>query len=153
MSSPQTGFQLNSALRTGAASAGTLFGLLGALSLITPDQAKDLAEQVQILNQSIFTAYGALLHMWVILGPVALIVAGYFGVKSTSVQALGAKLLKMVAHEDAGAPAAPAGGLESVHAPAPPPVDIVKAQAAVKSATTAKDVLAAIVSAAPAGPR
>lgn len=139
--------QLNAGLRYAGTSAGTLFGVLGALSLITPDQAHDLAAQVQILNQSILTAYGALLKMWVILGPVAVIVAGYFGVKSASVQALGAKLLKIVSHE--APPATPAaGGLESISAP--PGASVADAQVTIAKATSATEVLAAVVAAAPA---
>lgn len=95
--------KLNAGLRYGAASAGTIVTVLGGMSLISPDQAHDLIQQVQILNQSILTAYGALLHMGVILGPVAVIVAGYFGVKSVpDVKELASRLLRIAQNPATG---------------------------------------------------
>lgn len=145
--------QLNTGLRYAGASAGTLFGVLGAMSLITPDQAHDLAAQVQVLNQSILTAYGALTKMGVILGPAAVVIAGYFGIKSSSVQALGAKLLKMVAAEKPPETPLPIPGrgnigLESISVQ--PQISVADAQATIAKATSATEVLAAVVLAAPA---
>jgi hypothetical protein len=138
--------QLNAGLRYAGTAAGTLFGVLGAMSLITPEQAHDLVMQVQVLNQSILTAYGALTKMGLILGPAAAIIAGYFGVKSASVQALGAKLLNMVKQE----PPAPTviGGLESIQVA--PTVTVAEAQKTIAAASSATEVLAAVVAAAPA---
>jgi hypothetical protein len=84
--------QVNAGLRYAGASAGTLFTVLGALQFVTPEQVAELTTQIHILNDSLFTAYGALLKMWVILGPVMVGVLGYFGVKSSSVKAIGEKL-------------------------------------------------------------
>lgn len=139
--------QLNAGLRYAGASAGTLFGVLGAMSLITPEQAHDLVVQVQVLNQSILTAYGALTKMGIILGPAAVMIAGYFGVKSASVQALGAKLLNMVKQEPPP-PVGHTGGLESISVQ--PKVSVADAQATIAKATSATEVLAAVVAAAPA---
>lgn len=87
--------QLKIGLRYAGTSVATGATFLAAFSLITPDQAKDLVAQIHVFNDSIFTAYGALLKMWVILGPAAALALGYFGVKSGSVKSLIGNLLTM----------------------------------------------------------
>lgn len=102
------GNKLNAALRYGGASAGTLFTIFGTLQFVSPEQAQDLITQVHVLNDSVLTMYGALTKMMVILGPMGVMVAGYFGVKSSSVKELAGKLLRIAANK-----AAPEQALEA----------------------------------------
>jgi hypothetical protein len=85
--------KLASALRYGSTAAGTGFTLLAVVSLLSPDQVVALKANVETLKTSILTGYGALLNMWVILGPLAIGVAAKLGWNSSSVQALSKKLL------------------------------------------------------------
>jgi uncharacterized protein YjeT (DUF2065 family) len=91
--------QIKISLRYLGTAGGTAATILGAISLITPDQAKDLVQQIHILSESALTMYGALLKMWVILGPAGVIVLGYFGVKSGSIKAMATKLLGIATNE------------------------------------------------------
>lgn len=90
--------QLNAGLRYAGTAAVTIFTIAGAVSLLTPEQIADLKTQIDVLNASIVTGYGALVKMWAILGPVGIAVLGYFGVKSSSVQAIAGKLLRIAAN-------------------------------------------------------
>lgn len=85
--------KLNAVLRYGGSNAATLFTVMGVFSLLSPDQIVSLKAQIDVLQQSILTAYGALTKMWVILGPVAAIWLAKVGWSSSTVQAMGAKLL------------------------------------------------------------
>lgn len=87
--------QLNVALRYIGTSLGTLFTIFGAMQFVTPDQVSQLTVAVHDFNQSILSAYGALTKMWIILGPVGVIILARLGVKSSSVQAMGQKLLSI----------------------------------------------------------
>lgn len=101
--------QFKIGLRYAGTSAATGATILAAFALITPDQAKDLVAQIHVFNDSVFTAYGALLKMWVILGPAAALALGYFGIKSGSVKGLISNLLTMAqAKASPGAAAAQA---------------------------------------------
>lgn len=93
------GNKLNAALRYGGASAGTMIGVFGAMQFVTPEQAQELVVQVHVLNESVLTMYGALSKMMVILGPMGVVVAGYFGIKSSSVKELAGKLLRIAANK------------------------------------------------------
>lgn len=90
--------QLNAALRYAGTIGGTALAVAGAASLLTPDQVAQVKTQIDILNQSIVTGYGALVKMWVILGPAGAALLAYFGVKSSSVQAIAGKLLRIAAN-------------------------------------------------------
>lgn len=143
--------KLNAALRYAGTSAATMFTIFGVLQFVTPDQVAQLTQAVHEFNQSILSAYGALTKMWVILGPAALVVLGRIGVKSSSVQAIGAKLLRMAASEPPPPSTDPFDprNLESI-APQPKPTSVAAAQATISKATSATEVLAAVVAAAPA---
>lgn len=142
--------KLNVALRYAGTSAATMFTIFGVLQFVTPDQVAQLTQAVHEFNDSILSAYGALTKMWVILGPAALVVLGRVGVKSSSVQALGAKLLSMAAHEPPPASTDPFDprNLESITVQ--PKVSVEAAQATIAKATSATEVLAAVAAAAPA---
>lgn len=92
--------KLNAALRYGGSNAATLFTVMGVFSLLTPDQIVSLKAQIDVLQQSILTAYGALTKMWVILGPVAAIWLAKVGWNSSTVQAMTAKLLGIARSAD-----------------------------------------------------
>lgn len=94
--------KLNAGLRYAGSSLGTVFAMMGAFALISPDQAAQLSVAFHQLSDSIITGYGALLKMWVILGPVAVFWLGKVGVQSSSVQAIKNKLLSI-----ASGPASP----------------------------------------------
>lgn len=87
--------QLNIALRYAGTSAGTLFTLLGAIQFLTPEQVAQLATASHDLSNSIITGYGALLKMWVILGPVVVGGLAVVGFKSGSIKSMGEKLLTL----------------------------------------------------------
>lgn len=91
----ETKNQINVVLRVVGTSAGTLFTLLGAIQFLSPEQVAQLATASHDLSDSIITGYGALLKMWVILGPLALGGLGVAGFKSGSIKALGEKLLTL----------------------------------------------------------
>ena len=95
MANGETQNQLNIALRYAGTSLGTLFTILGALQFIPPEKVHDLTTALQDLQTSVITGYGALLKMWVILGPAAIATLTALGIKSGSIQSLGAKLLSM----------------------------------------------------------
>jgi hypothetical protein len=65
------------------------------LQFVTPEQVSQLTAAVHDFNQSILSAYGALTKMWVILGPVAVFFLGKAGIQSSSVKAIGDKLLRI----------------------------------------------------------
>lgn len=81
-------------LRYLGTSAATAFTIMGALSIVTPDQAQQLVAALHQLNDSIVSGYGALLKMWVILGPVAGVWLAKVGINSSTVQGMIASLLK-----------------------------------------------------------
>lgn len=91
--------KLNSALRYGGSNAAMLFTVMGVFSILTPDQIVTLKAQIDVLQQSILTAYGALTKMGVILGPVAAIWLARIGWNSSTVQALAGKLLGIAKNE------------------------------------------------------
>jgi len=103
-------------LRYAGTSVATVFTMMGVLSLITPDQSQQLIAALHQLNDSIVSGYGALLKMWVILGPVAAVWLAKVGVNSGTVQGLIANLL-----QKAQGPASP---------------DAVEAQKAIVTATS-----------------
>lgn len=139
--------KLGALKRYGTTAAGTALTIMAALQLLTPDQITELKAQADILNQSIITGYGALTKMWIVAGPIAVGIAVKMGWNSSGVRAIGAKLLGMVAHEPPPQPSM--GGLESISAP-PASVSVADAQETISKATTATEVLAAVVAAAPA---
>lgn len=132
--------------RYGTTAAGTALTIMAALQLLSPDQIAQLKAQADILNQSIITGYGALTKMWIIAGPVAVGIAVKMGWNSSGVKAIGAKLLSMVAHEPS--PPSNVSTLESISIS--PPVSVADAQETISKATSATEVLAAVVAAAPA---
>lgn len=87
--------QLNAALRYIGTSLGTLFTIFGGMQFITPDQVVQLLGAVHDFNESILSAYGALTKMWIILGPIGVVILARVGVKSSSVQAMSQKLLSV----------------------------------------------------------
>ncbi len=92
--------KLSSAKRYAGTAGATLLTVLGALSFLTPEQIVEVKTQVDVLNQSIVTAYGALTKMWIILGPVGVAVAAKLGWNSSGVQALAGKLLDIAKTDD-----------------------------------------------------
>lgn len=87
--------QLNAALRYIGTSLGTLFTIFGGMQFITPDQVVQLLGAVHDFNESVLSAYGALTKMWIILGPIGVVILARVGVKSSSVQAMSQKLLSV----------------------------------------------------------
>ena len=85
--------QLNAALRYAGTATGTVFTLMAAMSLLSQDQVVALKANVETLKTSIVTGYGALMNMWIVLGPVAIAMLAKMGWDSSSIQAMGAKLL------------------------------------------------------------
>ena len=81
-------------LRYAATSLATVFTMMGAVSVISPEQAQELIADLHGLNDSIVSAYGYLVKMWVILGPVIIFWLGKLGVNSSTVKGLIANLLK-----------------------------------------------------------
>jgi len=112
--------KLNAALRYGGTTAGTAFTMMAVLSLLSPDQVVALKANVETLKNSILTGYGALVNMWVILGPVGVMLLAKMGYSSSSVQAMAAKLLKIAAN--AADPASKQAKVEIVNAAASPAV-------------------------------
>src|SRR5579872_4483160 len=108
--------KLNAALRYGGTTAGTAFTMMAVLSLLSPDQVVALKANVETLKNSILTGYGALVNMWVILGPVGVMLLAKMGYSSSSVQAMAAKLLKIAAN--AADPASKQAKVEIVNAAA-----------------------------------
>lgn len=98
MADTEFGNKLNAALRYGGTAAGTVMTIGAVLSILKPEQVVELKAQVEILNNSIFTAYGALMKMWLILGPIALYWLGKMGWDSSTVQSLAGKLLRIAAN-------------------------------------------------------
>jgi hypothetical protein len=90
--------KLNAALRYGGTTAGTLFAVMGALSLLSTDQVAALKTDIETLKTSILTGYGALINMGVILGPVAIGVLAKVGYSSSSVKSMAGKLLRIAAN-------------------------------------------------------
>ena len=103
MADTETGNKLNAGLRYAGTSAATIFTMMGALAILSPDQIAQLSIAVHQLNDSILSAYGALTKMWVILGPIAALYLGKVGVQSSGVKAIAEKLLHIAA-----GPASPA---------------------------------------------
>jgi hypothetical protein len=98
MADTEFGNKLNAGLRYGATVGGTAFALMGVVSLLSPDQVAELKTQLEIFNQSVFSAYGALTKMWVILGPVAIAFCVKLGISSSTVKGLAGKLLRIAAN-------------------------------------------------------
>lgn len=133
--------KLNAALRYGGTTAGTVFTLMGVLSLLTPDQVVALKANVETLKQSIVTGYGALMNMWVILGPLLILWLGKMGWNSSTVQALAGKLLKIAANT--ADPASQKAKVEIVNAAVSPAIGstgVVNKLLAADPATSAKVV-------------
>lgn len=95
MASTELSNKLNSALRYGGTTAGTAFTFMAVMSLISPEQLADLKANIDVLSQSVITGYGALVKMWIILGPVAIGVLGKMGWNSSGVRAMAGKLLNI----------------------------------------------------------
>ncbi len=133
--------KLGTLKRYGTTAGATALTIMAALQLLSPEQIAELKAQADILNQSIVTGYGALTKMWIIAGPVAIGIAVKMGWNSSSMQALGSKLLKMATVDVPQAPSV--GGAASVGAAGSAQADVAQAQAAIANATTAKDVLVA----------
>lgn len=95
--------KLNSALRYGGSNVAMLVTIMGAFSILSPEQIAEIKTQIDLLQQSILTAYGALTKMGVILGPVAAFWLAKLGWNSSTVQSLAAKLLG-IAKNEAGDP-------------------------------------------------
>lgn len=93
MANTELSNKLSSLTRYAGTAGATTLTILGALSFLDAQQIAEIKAQVDILNQSVVTAYGALTKMWLILGPVAIGVAAKLGWNSSGVQALAAKLL------------------------------------------------------------
>lgn len=92
--------KMSAAKRYAGTAGATLLTVLGALSFLTPEQIAEVKTQVDVLNQSMITAYGALTKMWIILGPVGVAVAAKLGWNSSGVQALAGKLLDIAKNDD-----------------------------------------------------
>lgn len=80
--------------RYAATSAATAFTIMGAMSIITPDQAQQLTAALHQLSDSIVSGYGALFKMWVILGPVIMVWLAKLGINSSTVAGLIGHLLQ-----------------------------------------------------------
>lgn len=102
MASTELKNKLSTLSRYAGTTGATLLTVLGALSFLDVQQIAEIKAQVDILNQSLITAYGALTKMWLILGPVGAAVAMKLGWNSSGVKALAGKLLTI-----ASGPASP----------------------------------------------
>lgn len=144
MANTESGNKLNAALRYAGTAGGTLLAIAGAMSLLNQAQITDLKAQIDILNHSIITGYGALVEMWTILGPVGVVVLGYFGVKSSSVKGLAEKLLRIAAN--AADPASSVAKVAIVNAAASKEVSgegaVVIAPAVASNPATSENVVA-----------
>ncbi len=109
-------------LRYAGNAAATLFTVLGALSVIPQDKVADLVSALHQFNDSIVTAYGALLKMWVILGPVAIVLLAKMGISSSTVAAM-LERIKIIAAADT--PEAKAAKVALVSAAADPKLGTV----------------------------
>lgn len=98
MANTELSNKLSSLKRYGATAGGTALTLLGALSFLDAGQIAEIKAQVDILNQSFVTAYGALTKMWIILGPIGVAVAARMGWNSSGVKELAGKLLGIAAN-------------------------------------------------------
>lgn len=122
MAAPATELQnkLSTLYRYAGSSGATLLTVLGALAFLSPEQIIEVKAQVDVLNSSLITAYGALTKMWIILGPVGVAVAAKMGWNSSGVQALAGKLLSIAKTDDAAkevlvtAAASPSIGTEAI---------------------------------------
>ncbi len=133
--------KLNAALRYGGTTAGTAFTIMAVISLLTPEQVVTLKANIETLKQSILTGYGALVNMWAILGPVAVMMLAKAGYSSSSVQAMAGKLLRIAAN--AADPASNKAKVEIVNAAASPAVGstaVINKLLAADPATSAKVV-------------
>lgn len=91
--------KVNSGVRYSGTVLATTFTIMAALSLISPDQLVALKTNLETLKTSVVTGYGALVNMWIILGPVAIGVAAKLGWNSSGVQAMAGKLLTIAANK------------------------------------------------------
>lgn len=92
--------KLSAAYRYAGTAGGTMLTVLGMMSFLDAGQIADIKAQVDIFNQSMVTAYGALTKMWLILGPAAVLVFAKMGWNSSSIQALGNKLFNIAKVDD-----------------------------------------------------
>ena len=92
--------KMYSALRYGGTAVGAVFTVMAALSLLSVDQVAQLKGDVETLKTSIVTGYGALIDMWIVLGPVAIGVAAKLGWNSSSVKAMAGKLFNIAKNDD-----------------------------------------------------
>lgn len=149
--------KLSTAYRYAGTAGGTLLTVLGALSFLDAQQIADVKAQVDILNQSLLTAYGALTKMWIILGPVAIGVAAKLGWNSSGVQALAGKLLDIAKNDDKAkevlvtAAAAPEIGTTAIINPALAASPATPGNVVVSAAAAAQVSTSPPVTPAPAG--
>ena len=137
--------KLNALLRYAGTSGGTLLTIMGVFSLLSPEQIVDVKQQIEIFNNSIVSAYGALTKMWIILGPVAIAFLAKAGWNSSTVQAMTSKLLG-IATNTSNLAAAQAARVELVKAAASPAIGtqaIVNSALAADPATPANVVVSA----------
>jgi hypothetical protein len=135
--------KLNAGLRYAGTAVGTLFTLFGAMQFVTPEQVAQLTTAVHEFNQSIISAYGALTKMWIILGPAMVIFLAKFGIQSSSVKAIGDKLLRI-----ATGPASP-GAVEAQKAA----INVTAAVALDKTIPTSEEAKNTLVAATIALPQ
>jgi hypothetical protein len=135
--------KLNAGLRYAGTAAGTLFTLFGAMQFVTPEQVAQLTSAVHDFNNSMISAYGALTKMWIILGPAMVIILAKFGIQSSSVKAIGDKLLRI-----ATGPASP-GAVEAQKAA----INVTAAVALDKTIPTSEEAKNTLVAATIALPQ
>jgi hypothetical protein len=87
--------KLNAGLRYAGTAFGTLGFIFGAMQFVTPEQVAQLTAAVHDFNNSMISAYGALTKMWIIIGPAMVITLAKFGIDSSTVKAIGDKLLRI----------------------------------------------------------
>lgn len=100
MASTELQNKLNTAYRYAGTTGGTLLTVLGAFAFLSPEQIVEVKAQIDVLNTSLLTAYGALTKMWIILGPIGIAVLAKMGWNSSGIQALGEKLFSIAKHDD-----------------------------------------------------
>lgn len=98
MANTELSNKISSLKRYGVTAGATALTVLSALQLLSPEHLADLKTQADIFNHSIYSAYGALTHMWLIVGPVMVGIAVKMGWNSSSVKALGDKLFGIAAN-------------------------------------------------------
>lgn len=87
--------QLNNVLLQAGGAIATTVTLLSAVSFIPIDQVKNFIDALHEFNAAVLTGYAAVLKMWVIIGPAAILMLAKFGFRSETAKSLMARAFKI----------------------------------------------------------